>query len=450
MQDRLPQPSWIVVKSGLVSTAGWSVALSSLDHGSASDHARRRNALTLLFFLLVAFAVVLRIVVSPQIMNRFVDYTSEGGPFLFKLHLGTYAVFAALPLVLIARPIVLGGRDIATFRTLLRFALTLMVLVVFLVVTGRFGSAGFLIDSYLVACAAGLIMLALPPSVRQAIGHVVLSVLILSAVLGIVEAVTQQRIMPFDLIELQFRPVGLSEHPLALGAICMTALGFAVLVPWPIWLRVLAVFVLFVATAVSGARFALLLAAGEILVLLMFVRWPQLSRRDERRAKAFALIVILMIGVLMVAALFAGGLLSRFGDTLFDENAMARVTIYQVFAYVEFKQLMLGMPADALIAIVNEELGLPYIESSPVVFILLFGLPVAIFFAVSFALMLRGLLRGAPLAAKVATTCFILVSLSNNALSSKTPELLILFVLLLAFSRPEQASASSLSNTIKR
>ena len=390
----------------------------------------------LLLFLVTAFAVVLRIVVSPQVMNRFVDYTSEGGTFFAKLHLGTYAVLAVLPLAMLARPISLTGRDIAVFRTLLRFCATLVLLVAFLFVTGRFGSGGFLLDSYMVAGVGGLIMLALPVSVRQAIGNVVLGVLILSAVLGILEAVTQQRIMPFELVELQFRPIGLSEHPLALGAICATALGFAVLARWPIWMRLAAVFVLFLGTAASGARFALIIAASELLLLLVLVPWPQLAPRDERRAKSVAFLFMLVAGAAVLGVLLAGGLLNRFEATLFDENFMARVTIYQVFSYVSWGQIMFGMPADALLAIVNEELGLPFIESSIVVMVLLFGLPVAIFFAVSFALLLRGLLRDAPVPAWTAVISFLLVSLSNNALSSKTPELLIVTVLLLAFTAP--------------
>jgi len=82
----------------------------------------------------------------------------------------------------------------------------------------------------------------------------VLGMLILSALIGIMEAVTHIRVLPYDLNELQFRPIGLANHPLALGSLCATAIGFVVLARWPVWMRLLAVFILFVGCAASGAR----------------------------------------------------------------------------------------------------------------------------------------------------------------------------------------------------
>lgn len=401
-----------------------------------SNQVHRQNALSLLFFLCAAFAFLLRFTVSPQMMNMVVDYTAEGGSFYEKLHFGTYAIFLLLPFALFSRPFLLRGDEIGTFKALVRYSVLIFALVPYLFATGRAGSSGFLIDTYLVAGAAGLIMLTLNADVRRALGDVVLGMLILSAVIGLVEAVTQHRLLPYGLTEVQFRPIGLSMHPLALGALCATAIGFVPLTRWRIWVRVLAIFILFVGCAASGARAALILTVGEILILLLFVRWPRLTLEHQRQAKFGVLLLTLVGGMVMVAAMFSSGLLNRFGNTIFDENFMARVTIYQVFGFVSWKDILFGMNVDDLLTIVNEQLHLPYIESAPVVIVLLFGLPIALLFTALIFWFIFRLLRGAPLPAWVGTITYLLAALSNNALSSKTPEITMIVVLLLAYKKP--------------
>ena len=377
---------------------------------SLSEAGRRQNALSLLFFLCAAFAFALRINISPQLMDLVVDYTAEGGAFYEKLHFGTYAIFLLLPVVLFSRPFVLQGDEIGKFKALLRYSALMLGLILYLFASGRAGSSGFIIDTYLVAGAAGLLMLALNGDLRRALGDFTLAMLILSAVIGIFEAVTRHRLLPYNLEELQFRPIGLSEHPLALGALCATAIGFVALTRWRIWVRVAAIFMLFIGCAASGARFSLLLTGVEILALLLFLRWPRLTPRHERQAKIVVLLFFAVGGAALVAVLFAGGLLSRFSNTIFDENFMARVTIYQVFNYVSLEDIMFGMRADDLLCIVNEKLGLPYIESAPVVIILLLGLPLALVFTVLVFWMLLRLLRKAPLPAWIGTITFLLGS----------------------------------------
>lgn len=401
--------------------------------GSFPAGLRRQNALSLVLFLAAAFAILLRLTVSPQLLNMVVNYTADQGAFYEKLHFGTYAIFLLLPVVLFSRPIVLRGDEIGMFRALMRYSALMFVLVPYLFVIGRAGSSGFIIDTYLAAGAAGLIMLSLDAPSRRALGDVVVVMLIVSAMIGIIEAVTQQRFLPYPLRELQFRPIGLSAHPLALGAFCATGIGFVTLTRWRIWMRLAAILALYVGCAAAGARFALLAASVEIVLLLLFVRWPRLSPRQELKGKMAALLITAVLGMALVGVLASGGLLNRFSGSLFDENFMARVTIYRVFDYASWKDILFGMNDKALLAIVREKLHLPYIESTPVFMTMLFGLPIALLFAIVVFWVLFRLLRGAPLPAWIATVTFLAAALSNNALSSKTPEMIMITVLLLAY-----------------
>jgi hypothetical protein len=403
---------------------------------------RRQNALTLLLLLAMAIALAVRINVSPTLMDRVVTYTEEGGAFYEKLHFGTYLIFLILPFALFSRPIRLWNDEIGRFRALLWYCLAILAMVVVLFVTGRPGSSVFLIDTYLVAGAAGLSVLALGGEARRILAEFVLMMLILSAVIGIGEALTRQRLLPYDLVELSFRPLGLSEHPLALGALCATAVGFVALAKWRIWVRILAIFTLFVGCAASGARFALLLTVAEILVLLVFLPWSGLSQRQARRAKTIVLLMTLVGGGIMIGLLVAGGLLSRFSDTLFDENFFARLTVYQAFSLVGWRELIFGMPPAELLALVNKELNLPFIESAQVVIGLTFGIPLALVFTWIFGWIMLRLLRGAPLAAWIGTATFLLAALSNNTLSAKEPIVTVVFVLLLGLSIPRRDQAT--------
>lgn len=409
-----------------------STATTSSERAPPSQ-ARRQNALSLLFFLCMALALLVRIAVSPQLMNMVVRYTDDSGAFYEKLHFGTLAIFVLFPFVLFSRPILLRGSEIGLFKVVLTYTALMAALVVYLIATGRPGSSGFIIDSYLVAGATGLMMLALNADAKRALGGVVLTILILSAAIATGEAVTQHRLLPYDLVELQFRPIGLSMHPLSLGALCATAIGFVPLTRWPIWVRILAILILFVGCAASGARTALILTVAEILVLLLFLPWRGLALAHERQAKFVTLFLVMIAGGAIIAIMFAAGLMSRFGSTIFDENFMARVTIYNVFDFVSWKELLFGMNADDLLRIVNEQLNLPTIESAPVVITLLLGAPLAVLFAIFLFRFLLRLLWGAPLPAWIGSLTFLLAALSNNALSSKAPDITIVVVLLLAF-----------------
>jgi len=406
-----------------------------------TETARRDNAVSLLFLFCTALAFLARFVITPPLMNKVVAYSTEAGSFYEKLNFGTYAVFLLLPVVLFTRPFQLRADEIGKFRALVRYCGFMLALVLFLIFTGRAGSSVFLVDTYLVTGAALLIMLALNPQTRRLLGDATLVFLILSAVIGTVEAVTRFRIMPYEAIELTFRPVGLSEHPLALGAGCATAVGFVALTRWPTWVRVTAIFLLFVGVAASGARAALLVTIVEIFALIILVRWPRLSLRHERQAKLFVVIATALGGALLVGILFAAGLLSRFSETILDENFFVRVNIYEVFNYVTFDQIMFGMNGADLVEIVQEKLRLPTIESAQVVILMLFGLPVALLFAWLVFWMIWRMLRHADLAAWIGVAATLAAALSNNTLSSKTPVVMMLMVLVLAYNsnRPKVA-----------
>ncbi len=400
---------------------------------TGGDGVRRANAAALLMFLAILFALVLRLCIPPGLLDNFYRYVGEGGAFYEKIHVGTYLLLGLLPVALFSRPVYLRGEEIAKFRDLVRFTALLLLLIVFLIATGRAGSIGNLLDTYLVAAAAGLLLLAQNAGYRRLLGTAVILVMLLSASMGIFEAVTRIRFIPYVEGEAAFRPTGLAGHPLMLGLMCATTIAFVPLTRWKVWVKVLAVVLLFTATAAAGARFALIIAALEVVALVLFVPWSSLSLRAERRAKLAALVFLLGAGAVLVSILAAAGLLSRFSGGVVDQNFLARTEIYRVFEYVSWQQILFGMDVTQLLKIVNDKLNLPYIESTPVDLTFQLGLILALPFVLLVLWLTLRLLRQQPRFAWIGTTVFFVVALSNNTLSQKNASFTLLVVLLVAF-----------------
>lgn len=398
----------------------------------AAGEARRHNAISLVLTLAVLFAFIVRVLVNDEMMNHLVEYTSEGGAFYEKLHFGTYAILLLLPVALFSRPIYLEGHDIRRFKDLVRFCLVLIALIVLLILMRRVSAGGLLVDTYLVAGAAGLIMLALPRDGRRFIGDALLLLNLLSAVVGILEFATRTRFLPSPLVELTFRPNGLAGHPLNLGMISAASLAFVPLTTWKPWAKVSVMLLFLVGTAAAGARFSLVLAVLEVLALVLFVPWG-MPAQTERKAKLGVLVLVVVGGLGLFAILAAGGALQRFEGGIVDENFFARTNIYSIFSYVRWQDIMFGTDMEAILKIVNDKIGLPFIESSPVYFTFLLGAPLAIVvFGLLFWIYWR-LLQHMPRPAWIGIAVFLASALSNNTVSSKTPVLTLFVVLILAY-----------------
>ncbi|MDO1582788.1 VpsF family polysaccharide biosynthesis protein [Rhizobium oryzicola] len=397
--------------------------------------ANRKTATELALFLATIVALLLRLFVPNLLLDLFVSYTSDGGLFLVKFHLAAYAIVLALFVALFTRPFVLEGTDISLFGNILFCSGLIVLLTAFIVATNGFGATGFLIDTYLVAMLAGLLLLTQRRQARHKVGEIILIVMILSAFLGIAELLLQKRLMPFVEGEPVFRPTGLTGHPLSLGAQTVLAMGFVPLTRWRLWLKIVMSIMLFIGLAASGARLATLAGAFQIILLLAYSPWTGLSKVQQIKAKIFALLFVMVLGLMVIAGLFAAGFLSRFGTNLFDDNFMARVRIYQVFSLVSWQDIFTGMDAPTLLALVRTRLDLPYIESAPVFIILTLGLPAAVGFTYIVVKYFNALLAGVPVQAKIAGIMYIVVNLSNNGLATKSPDIIFLTVLIIAFRR---------------
>lgn len=405
------------------------MALSTAETARAHPRAASRPDARKLLFWAFSAAVLLRLFLTDTILNFWVNYTAEEGSIVEKIHPGSYALAATGLAALLSQRIALDARALRVVRALLALLATIAVLCAAMIAGGRAGSAGYLIDSYAVACLAGIALFAFPPEWRAAIGSLILVVVIASAALAIGEAALKVRLLPYPAQELSFRPTGLMSHPLSLGLTNAFGIGFVAAARWSPRAKAAAIAVLLLGAVAAGARLASLAAAASVLALILMARWPGIPTRQRLRLKALVLIGAVLALPVAVALFAALGLLDRFQNGLFDESAMARVDIYKVFDLVTWREILVGGDINAVRKIAFDRFNLEFIESALVIFVFQFGLVGTIPFLAVLAFVGHRLLAGAAWPVVLATLTFVAVALSNNTLSSKTASILMVLVL---------------------
>lgn len=400
---------------------------------SASFGRARDRSLWLFLFAMAIGAICLRILVTNPLMNEFVEYTTEKGAIYEKIHFGTYALLAVAAIVPLFRSIRLEIWEVAPFRALLFFGFWVLAIAIALVAIGRGGSAGYLIDSYVAAAAAGLVLFMLPLQMRRAAGHVVLVILMASALIGIGEVATGTRFLPYDVGELDFRPTGLMGHPLNQGLMLAAGIGFLVASRLRLSIKLLGATLLLVGVAAAGARTATIMAAIAIFACLMLTRWQNVDAARQASMKLMVLAFAAIATLPAIGLLIGAGFLDRFEGGLIDESAMARLDVYRVFEYVSWRDIIAGTDIAIIQNIVETRLDLLYIESTPVILTFQLGLPGAIFFTGLVVYLFAHLLRLNGRAATIGTAIFFVVALSNNHLSTKMATVTMVVVMLVAF-----------------
>ncbi|WEZ85864.1 hypothetical protein P6U16_22990 (plasmid) [Rhizobium sp. 32-5/1] len=192
----------------------------------------------------------------------------------------------------------------------------------------------------------------------------------------------------------------------------------------------------------ANARTALAACLLESLLLIVVLRWDGLSRRQERQAKFITLSLVIAFGLALAMLLLSVGLLSRF-YSIVDDSSLARVQVYEIFDYVSWTDILFGMDASVLLQVVREKIGIQHIESAPVYFTLLMGLPMAILFTLIVLSYMRRLIGGAATSAKIGSILIILVDLTNNAFATKSVDVLLVSVLLVGLGKVVDTSVTS-------
>jgi hypothetical protein len=280
-------------------------------------------------------------------------------------------------------------------------------------------------------------MFVFPPAWRALLGNIILAFLVLSAIIALGEFATRQRLLPNPDIEVAFRPTGLLGHPLTIGTCTGMAIAFVGVTRWPALGKAFAIALLLLGTFAANARLGTIVATAVTFLVVLWTEHPTLPPPRRLQIKLLIVIAAVLAVPLLLAGLFALGFADRLFETgLFDESAMARVSIYRVFELVGWRDILLGSDIEAVRKIALERFELEFIESPFVVFVFQFGLVGMLVFLLVLTRTFVALLSGAPRNVVLGACAFLLVALGNNTLSSKTPTIGMLFLLIVAFRAP--------------
>jgi hypothetical protein len=411
-------------------------------HVAAASDRNNPYLLRFVFVFLWSF-ILLRFLLNANLLDLVIKYSAEGGNIVEKIHPSSYGLILVLAVVLLSFRIELSDWDVRAFRALAAFLTVIALLMLCLLSFGRSGSAGYLIDSYVMACIVGMLLLTFPPEWRLRVGTTLIVFIALSACVAVVEFALQKRLLPYWATETSFRPTGLTEHPLMLGLFCATAVSFVPLTRWRPIVKVGVTMVLLLGAFAAGARLAALAAAGSALVVFALAEWPPGSPARRRQFKALSLLGMIIVVPVAVAMLVQLGLVNRFQSGLFDESAMARVNIYGLFNLVSWNEILFGADIARIRYLAFEYFDLEFIESSIVMFVFQFGLFGTAVFLLTLARTFIVLLSGAGRYVVLGTCVFFIVASSNNALSSKTPIVMMIVLLVVSFHGRSAVSAQT-------
>ncbi|MCC7047360.1 MAG: hypothetical protein IT562_11680 [Alphaproteobacteria bacterium] len=396
-----------------------------------------------------------------------VNYTAPGGSLLGKLHPGSYLVMMAfLAATLPVNPVRYLGALARTHPSIVVYALVTVGIMAYC--TARFGISGaaFINETLFAPALLAMTLFALPQTWRRRVFLVALSLVALDAVIGLVEFMTRQRLVPYFIsgelhVEPQFRATSLMGHPLKNATIIAT---FLCLLPVLRHHRAMAVttgLAMALSLLAFGSRtaFAICLLVGAIAL----ARWYLVGLMRRQFSYAMLTGVGFMALVTPVAAIIVMlflGQQSRIFETLkWDPSAQSRTLVLRAFDRLSMQDFLFGLGPDG-IGRVMEHLRsftiLTDIENFWVLLLLNFGLICWVLFVLAFGWLVWSLLRGAPAAAKVATLVFFIMISSNNSLAVKDSSLSLFVVAMMgaaAYARladpaykPSTASAAA-SNT---
>jgi hypothetical protein len=281
-------------------------------------------------------------------------------------------------------------------------------------------------------------MLFFPPAWRERLGSMLLVFITVSAALGIVEFVLRRRLLPYPYEELSFRPTGLTEHPLVLGLFNAVGISFVAASRWRGSAKTAAIAIMLLGTFAAGARLASIVAAVSAVAAIVLHEWPSSSAQTRFRIKAFMLCTVALAVPVALIVLPALGLFARFQNGLIDESALARVNIYRLFDLASWNEILFGADIGNIRRLALFHFNLEFIESSLVMFIFQFGLFGTIIFLLFLARTFWVLLSGAGRHVIIGTVAFFVIAFGNNSLSTKTPNVLMIALLITAFHSAHQ------------
>ncbi len=364
--------------------------------------------------------------------NIGVQYVSEGGNPVFKLHLYSYLTVIMFATSFLNRQIRLSFSGLGGLES---YWLVSVACISFVVIYGLFrqGMSGmaYLVDTVLTPLLMVPLLLLLEDKQKDTIIKILAWLVLINSFIAIVEFSLSRSFIFVEFLSFShFRSPALLGHPLNNALITATLAPLLMAktrLPAPFYF-----FTVLLSLFAFGGRGAMgIFILGSIVISLPVIK-RFMTHGVTMTMRKFSLYQIVFFLVLI-----AGGavlVLTSIGDRILsklyiDNSAQARFDVFAILAQMDTREWLLGA-SNTLKSNLAFFIGQKTIENYLVGWLFSFGLLGAVPLLISVFNMPIRMVANMPLNAKVSLMSLFLVSITNNALSVKTTVLLFVFTAL--------------------
>ncbi|PKG37528.1 VpsF family polysaccharide biosynthesis protein [Psychromonas sp. Urea-02u-13] len=360
-------------------------------------------------------------------------YAGEGGSPLHKIHLYSYLVmmlFVCLFLKFELNYIIIRMGDF--FKVwLVSFAFLIFVIFYGIVLFGTSGMA-YLVNTFLSPLLLLPIICVMSIEQKQFIVKFIAYLLLLNCCVAIIEYAFNTRMVNVEFSSFAyFRSTAFLTHPLN------NALISVALLPYLLHRTVLPTVFYFGISILALFAFGGRAALGIYLLMLTLIALPSLYRfvtsgvRMNKLTFSLLCFFSYFFFIALVIVVFESGIGDRILNKLhMDGSASARVDVFYILELMSPEEWLFGA-TDNLRGAIDIYLGISVIENYIIGWIFTLGVVGTVPLLISFLSPLLFFIKKGEWSTRVAVVGFLIVSITNNSLTTKTPILLFLYLILL-------------------
>ena len=360
-------------------------------------------------------------------------YTIPGNSFLERFHPGSYAVLLLLMSTAAKR------HGITSLLRMARqawpaAALAGVSLLCALALSLDPGNTGlsYLLDTFTAPAILALLLTQISREKRALLFRIAIACVTLNAVVAIGEALARAPLIGAPYSDEYFRATGLLGHPLNNALITAPAVLLTIGSPGKTVGRLLRTLLLLVGLLAFGGR----AAVGFTLFIIFLGFEVEMLRAAVSGQLRPQVPIYAALFLLAPAGLGLIRLTTNIGDRVlgllyYDQGAIERFAVFGIFSDLPIDQLWFGSNTDLIAYLVSRQVDIAGIENYWVYLLLQLGILMFVPFALAFLWFLSWLARTGGLYVALAVLNFLIVSSSNNSLSSKTTAVGVLVILAL-------------------
>ena len=304
-------------------------------------------------FLLVCISILLAFFLGSYALESIgIQYVSEGGSPLFKIHAYSYIIIYAFIFTYLRNNSILFDKNEKLLSRALRISLFSAMWLIFYGLY-RFGLSGmaYTIDTLLTPLLASFLVMNLTKKEKIIIFSILLTILLVNSTTAIIEALVRQSLFTNSAnIMTTFRSTAFFSHPLN-NALVTLASMFLFAAHKPVISRAILLSIFCLALIAYGARASLAVAlfVGLILIIIAIFNFIYRQQGWKLRSVTLTHIFIMAIPMGMYSILSETDIAERILVNLkYDASVETRVDVYNIIMTLSQNEWLIGASSNVL------------------------------------------------------------------------------------------------------